>query len=173
MASENFRPVLNALLVHEGGFVNHPRDPGGATNKGVTQQVYDDYRDDTKQPRQSVRHIREDEVEAIFRNGYWKKVQGDKLPAGLDYAMVDFAYNSGHSRANRYLQMIVGAAADGILGPATLALVAKHHAVYLIDELCDRRQAFLENLDTFDTFGKGWTRRVKEVRAKAKEMTRA
>lgn len=173
MASENFRPVLKALLVHEGGFVNHPRDPGGATNKGVTQQVYDDYRDDTRQPRQSVRHIRDDEVEAIFRAGYWNKVRGDQLPDGLDYAMVDFAYNSGHARANRYLQMIVGAAADGVLGPQTLALVKNYHAVYLIDELCDRRQKFLENLGTFDQFGRGWTRRVKEVRAKAKEMASA
>jgi len=169
---DTFPEALRLVLVHEGGFSNHPKDPGGATNKGVTQAVYDAYRARGGQPKRSVRSITAAEVEAIYRREYWDKVKADQLPAGVDYCVFDFAVNSGVSRAARYLQRAVGVAQDGKIGPVTLAAVARVSPPSLIDRICNERMAFLRGLKTFATFGKGWTRRVTDVRAHAKGMAR-
>jgi lysozyme family protein len=167
---ENFAPCLAAMLVHEGGYVLNSHDPGGATCKGVTQAVYDDWRRDHSLPSQSVRDIADIEVEAIYFNKYWMPIHGDSLPPGVDYASFDFAFNSGPNRAARFLQRVSGAAEDGEIGKQTLAAVENIPPLLLIDRLCDARLQFLQALNTFKFFGKGWTRRVAEVRARAKEM---
>jgi len=164
----NFDKCLSLVLVHEGGYVNHPRDPGGATNRGVTQAVYDAYRKTRGRGQQSVKFITDDEVKAIYRFQYWDRVQGDLLPAGLDYAVFDFAVNSGVGRASKYLQAVVGTPQDGVIGARTLAAIQSPKSA--INALCDRRMSFLRNLRTFLTFGKGWTRRVTDVRKHALEM---
>jgi lysozyme family protein len=164
----NFERALAYVLEHEGGYVNHPRDPGGATNKGVTQAVYDGYRKMRGRGAQSVKFISEEEVRAIYKFQYWDRVQGDLLPTGVDYAVFDFAVNSGVGRASKYLQAVVGVAQDGIIGARTVAAVVNPLAT--INALCDRRMGFLRNLKTFLTFGRGWTRRVQGVRAHAMEM---
>lgn len=167
---QNYDKALSAVLVHEGGYVNHPRDPGGATNRGVTQTVYDDWRVTHGLPERSVKAITDAEVMAVYRQNYWNRVKGDELPSGVDYAVFDFAVNSGISRAIRYLQTAAGVESDGVIGPMTLEAVRAMSAPGLIDRLCDERLAFLKRLPIFDTFGKGWTRRVEDVRAKAKAM---
>ncbi len=166
----NFRKALTAVLVHEGGFVNDPQDPGGATNKGVTQAVYDNYRKWNKLPVQSVKHISIGEMENIYKREYWDRVKGDSLPSGVDYCVFDFAVNSGVSRASKYLQRAVGVTADGNIGPATISAATRRPSVEVIEEICERRQAFLESLATFKRFGKGWTRRVVGVEAMARGM---
>ncbi len=165
-----FDQALAAVLQHEGGFVHHPRDPGGATNRGVTQAVYDDWRSNHGLAKQSVKAITPAEVMAIYKKQYWDAVQGDDLPAGVDYCLFDFAVNSGVNRAARYLQRAAGVLDDGQIGPATLRAVAGIKASALVDAICDARLAFLRNLSTFDTFGRGWTRRVEDVRARAKAL---
>lgn len=167
---ENFDAALAAVLVHEGGYVNHPRDPGGATNKGVTQAVYDDWRQGKAMPKQSVRDITPAEVMAIYKRQYWDRIRGDDLPAGVDYCMFDFAVNSGTNRAARYLQRAVGVSEDGQLGPVSLKAAAAMGADCLVDAICNARLTFLKGLSTFDTFGRGWTRRVQDVRAHAKSL---
>lgn len=164
---ENFTAALALVLAHEGGFVNHPADPGGATNRGVTQKVYDGWRKAQGFAVRSVRHIEAAEVEAIYRRDYWGAVRGDDLPGGVDYAVFDFAVNSGVSRATKYLQTAVGVAADGVIGPHTLAMVQHHERARLIQSICAARLNFLKGLGTFKTFGNGWTRRVLEVQARA------
>jgi lysozyme family protein len=164
----NFDKCLSLVLVHEGGYVNHPRDPGGATNRGVTQAVYDAYRKTRGRGAQSVKFITDDEVKAIYRFQYWDRVQGDLLPAGLDYAVFDFAVNSGVGRASKYLQAVVGTPQDGVIGARTLAAIQSPKNA--INALCDRRMSFLRNLRTFLAFGKGWTRRVTDVRKHALDM---
>ena len=164
----NFPNALALVLEHEGGFSNHPRDPGGATMRGVTQAVYDAYRKVRGRGPQSVRFITEAELEAIYKFQYWDKVQGDHLPTGLDYAVFDFAVNSGVSRASKYLQAVVGVKQDGVIGARTLAAIDDPKRV--INALCDRRMSFLRNLGTFATFGRGWTSRVQGVRRHALEM---
>lgn len=164
MTASNFSTCLALTLVYEGGFVNHPKDPGGATMCGITQRVYDEDRDARRLPRQPVRLSTEAERATIYRRRYWGLASCDWLPAGVDYAVFDFAVNSGVGRAVKTLQPIVGAAVDGELGPRSLAGVraycANHEATALIDALCLARDRFLRSLPRYITFGAGWTRRV-------------
>jgi lysozyme family protein len=160
---ENLEAALKHVLQHEGGYVNHPKDPGGATNRGVTQRVYDAYRDRQGVARRSVRAITADEVADIYKRQYWDAIRGDDLPSGLDYAMFDYAVNSGPRRAAQDLQREVGADVDGVIGNMTLRDVGKSDVHDLIDRLCARRMRFLKGLKHWSTFGKGWTRRVTDV----------
>jgi len=159
----SYKPSLSMVLSHEGGYVNHPADPGGPTNNGITQRVYDAYRKLKGLPVQSVKLISSTEVADIYNRQYWKLMRGDDLPAGLDYAVFDFAVNSGTSRAIRYLQRLVGVNDDAVLGDDTLGAVyeaAKKNEEALIISYCANRLQFLKSLATFPTFGKGWCRRV-------------
>lgn len=158
---QNFFQSTQWMLIHEGGYVNHPKDPGGATNRGVTQRVYDGYRGRTGSTTQSVRSITMDEVQQIYREQYWDKVWGDHLPDGIDYAVYDFSVNSGPSRAVKFIQRMVGVAADGVMGSVTLAAInAVNDRQSLIERLCEQRLSWMKTLKTFKTFGRGWTRRV-------------
>jgi lysozyme family protein len=166
----NFGASLVLVLEHEGGYVFNPHDPGGATCKGVTQAVYDDWRASHSLPSQSVRDIHQSEVEAIYLNRYWDPIRADDLPAGVDYCVFDFGFNSGPNRAARFLQRALSLNEDGQIGPVTIAAAKAHDPAQLIDAICDLRLNFLRALKTFQYFGKGWTRRVAEVREHAKVM---
>lgn len=168
----NFRKALPLVLKHEGGFVNHPRDPGGATNKGITLANYRRYvkLDGTVE---DLKAIRPEEVERVYKLFYWNAVKGDLLPPGVDYAVFDFAVNSGPGRAIRFLQRVAGVTQDGALGPATLAAVSAMPPESVVSRLCDARLSFLQGLETWSTFGKGWGSRVASVRAHALEMARS
>lgn len=166
----NFARSLAAVLEHEGGFVNHPKDPGGATNLGVTQDVYDAFRKARGMDTRSVKYIGGNEVSTIYRTQYWDDVRAGELPAGVDYCVFDFAVNSGPSRAIKFLQRAVGVADDGKLGPITLAAVNAHSAKEVIAEVCEARLFWLRTLPTFRYFGRGWTRRIDGVRELAEAM---
>ena len=162
----NFEQALEKLLHHEGGYVNHPSDPGGMTNLGVTRRVYEEWVG-RESSEKEMRNLTPQDVAPIYKAKYWDRIKGDNLPNGLNYAVFDASVNSGTGRAAKWLQECVGAVPDGGIGPKTLAMVATHSPEDLIIKYCDMRQAFLESLSTFDTFGKGWTRRVNEVRETA------
>lgn len=160
----NFERSLERVLEHEGGYVDHPKDPGGATNKGITIATYRRYvnRNGTKA---DLKNLTVHEAGIVYKKQYWDKVRGDDLPDGLDYAVFDFAVNSGPGRAAKYLQAIVGAKQDGAIGPKTLIAVAEspQSTVQIIDRLCADRLAFLKRLKHWPTFGGGWTARVSAV----------
>lgn len=162
-----FDRSLEKVLKLEGGFINHPKDPGGATMKGVTQAVYDTYRKSVGAGRQSVRCISDDELRAIYRGRYWNLIKGDSLPAGVGYVVFDGAVNSGPAQAVKWLQRALGLdRVDGLIGPQTLeavAAVADHDA--LISKILKLRDAFLRALKTWKTFGAGWTKRLRQVLA--------
>jgi lysozyme family protein len=120
-----------------------------------------------------VRAMRVAEAKAIYRQHYWNAMRCDELPAGLDYAVFDFGVNSGIARAVKFVQRLLGVAADGRMTDAVLAAVSKHDAADLVARLCDQRLAFLKGLKTWPVFGAGWGRRVAEVRAAALTMARA
>ena len=166
---DNFEKCLAMLLKHEGGFVNHPQDPGGMTNLGVTKKVYEAWvgREVTEQ---EMRDLTAEDVAPIYKANYWDAVKGDELPAGVDWACFDWCVNSGRKRPSKALQRAVGATPDGAIGPATLAKVEEASPKSIVLGIHDDRQAFYENLRTFDTFGKGWTRRNKETLEQAIEM---
>jgi lysozyme family protein len=170
MAASSFKAALARVLVHEGGFSDHPRDPGGATNQGITQRTYDAYRRSKKAALRSVRKMTAPERDAIYRRQYWDAIKGDKLPSGVDYVVFDGAVNSGPHQSIKWLQRALGSAyrgqIDGVIGLATFAaLEATEDHDALIDRICDRRMAFLRALQTWSDFAGGWTRRVQNVRA--------
>lgn len=170
----NYAKALPLVLKHEGGFVNHPRDPGGATNKGVTigtlKRLGIDVDGDGDSDIVDLRNLRQSDVERVYKLFYWDAVKADQLPSGVDYAVFDFGVNSGPARAAKHLQKVVGAAQDGDIGPKTLALVARADPQDVVTALQDSRLRFLRGLKTWGTFGKGWSRRVAEVRAVALAM---
>lgn len=169
MAASSYDRALKLVLAHEGGYVDHPSDPGGATNLGVTIGTLSAWlgRAATKA---EVRALTAAKVAPIYRTRYWDVVCGDDLPAGLDYAVFDFAVNSGPARAAIALQRLVGVADDGRIGPITLKAVATRDAKALSGQLCDSRLVFLRGLSTWPTFGKGWSNRISGVRSVALSM---
>lgn len=169
MAASNFERAFVLVLKHEGGYVDHPADPGGATKLGVTQATLTAYLNRVC-TKDDVRGLTVESVKPIYRKNYWDAVKGDELPSGLDYAVFDFAVNSGPGRAARYLQKVVNVSQDGLIGPNTLAAVARKAPRATIKGLCAARLGFLRRLSTWPVFGKGWGRRVADVETEALAM---
>ena len=166
----SFFKSLEMVLHHEGGFVDHPDDPGGATNKGITHKTYADFLERPLEDVNELKNIPDRHVEIIYKQLYWDRVRGDELPAGVDFATVDWAVNSGPGRAARGLQSVVNATQDGAIGPLTIAAVKGKGPRSVIEDLAEERERFYRSLKTFDTFGKGWLRRNQETRDFAFEM---
>jgi lysozyme family protein len=166
---ENFDKCLGMLLAHEGGYVNHPSDPGGMTNLGVTKRVYDEWigRESTEQ---EMRDLTPEDVAPIYKKNYWDRVKGDHLPSGVDWCAFDWAVNSGSGRPAKAIQRAVGATQDGAIGNQTLGLVAEKDPKFIIDYVYTVRQAFYEGLDDYKHFGRGWSRRNTETLHQAMEM---
>jgi len=158
----NYKKCLETILHHEGGYVNHPKDPGGETNLGVTKRVYEEF-GGTK----DMKDLTREDVEPIYKKNYWDRLKGDQLPAGLDLCVFDFGVNAGTGRAAKFLQKMIGTTPDGGIGPMTLKSVNEYVTKNGIENTIKRyqmgRQKYYESLSTFATFGKGWTRRVKET----------
>ena len=166
---ENFEFALEHVLVHEGGWADHPSDPGGATMKGVTLDTFRRHFGSSK-TKDDLRNISDSHLAHIYKTGYWDKCKCDDLPFGVDYAVFDAAVNSGPSRASKWLQAVVGASQDGRVGPATLARVLENDAKITIEKMLERRLRFLQGLSTWPTFGRGWGRRVEGVRVLALQV---
>jgi lysozyme family protein len=169
---DEFSRSLQKVLVHEGGYSDHPKDPGGATMKGVTQRVYDEFRRSIGLDPIPVKNISIAELQSIYRKKYWNEIKGDKLSSGVSYIVFDGSVNSGVAQSVKWLQRALQAlglyqgSIDGILGQGTLlALGGVNDNDALIAIIIDRRRAFLKALKTFPTFGKGWMSRVAGVLA--------
>jgi lysozyme family protein len=167
--SDRYLRVLPLVLAHEGGWSDHPKDPGGATMKGVTLATFRSYRPGAT--KEELRNISDAMVAKIYRDGYWNKVRGDDLPSGVCYCVFDFAVNSGPRRAIMALQRAVNVADDGAIGPVTLAAIRRKHPEDIISRICSDRLAFMRRLSTWPTFGRGWQRRVEGVEREAVRMT--
>jgi len=171
-----FERCLDEVLRHEGGYVDHKRDPGGATNLGVTLGTAKahglDMDDDGDVDKIDVRNLKPRDVRPVYRKSYWLKAGCDALPAGVDLMVFDLAVNSGPARAVRFLQEAVGVTADGVVGPMTLGAARRLPPAELVLRLRNRRERFYRGLSTFDAFGKGWLRRLSEVNAKAEQWAR-
>jgi lysozyme family protein len=173
MASSSYDEALRRLLVHEGGYSNHPSDPGGPTNFGIT--IFD-YRKYVKPgaTADDVRGMKVDEAKAIYRSKYWNVMRCGDLPAGLDYAVFDYGVNSGIGRAGKVLRRVLhlsdaaSTVTDDVIRAARAA-----DARQTIAGICDERLAFLQRLRTWPVFGRGWGRRVAEVKAAALAMADA
>jgi len=177
-ADQRFRECVAIVLKHEGGFVDHPADPGGATNHGISLRYARtlgsmlDIDGDGDVDRHDILKVTPAKAAMVYRDWFWRDVRGDDLPAGVDLAVFDFAVNSGAPRAIRTLQRAVGAYADGFIGPATLGAVrmAAPNARAVVEAVCNDRLVFLRGLRTWPVFGRGWSARVEDVRARALVM---
>ncbi|MFG1371476.1 glycosyl hydrolase 108 family protein [Xanthobacter oligotrophicus] len=165
MARENFEAALAAVLVHEGGYSNHPDDPGGPTMKGIIKRVYDDYRRSKGLPIRDVRKITKAEIEDIYKTRYWDLSRCDDLPTGLDYVVFDGAVNSGVGQAAKWLQRALGVEVTAKVNASTIKAAQQVSDVdAVVTDVQNRRFAMLKGLRTWPVFGKGWGRRVTEVR---------
>ena len=157
------------MLQSEGGFVNHPSDPGGMTNLGVTKATWENWVG-RESDEAEMRGLTPEKVEPLYKKKYWDAVRGDELPMGLDYLMFDFAVNAGAGRAIKTLQTAVGVTPDGGFGPMTMAAVQAVDPNELIERFSQAKEDFYRSLTTFATFGKGWLNRVADVKVKASAM---
>lgn len=151
----NFEKAFDILLGHEGGFVDHPKDPGGATRYGITQRVArkHGYLGD-------MREFTLSEAKRIARVEYWDEVKSDFMPDAIRFDLFDGAYNSGPVQAAKWLQRAAGVDDDGVIGPKTLAVVRAADPQKLAKRYNAFRLMFLTDLGTWPTFGRGWARRV-------------
>lgn len=156
----NFDEAFHKLLGHEGGYVNHPNDPGGATNWGITERVarQHGYTGD-------MRNLPVATAKEIYRKDYWQPVRADELPAAVRYAVFDGAVNSGVRQSARWLQRAVGVTDDGAIGPMTLAAVGRFNGDTLLRLILSQRLRFMTDLQGWSSFGKGWARRIADLMA--------
>jgi len=167
--NRNWNKSFDLVIVNEGGYVDNKLDPGGATNWGCTQAVWEGYIGH-KVSVDDMKALTKEDVKPLYKKRYWDAIHGDAIPSGLDYCLFDCAINSGVNRSAKIIQEIVGVFADGAIGNNTVSAITQLNPITAINEFCDKRQAFLESLKTFPVFGKGWSKRVSEVRIRSLEM---
>ena len=159
---ENFPQCFALVLKNEGGYVDNPSDPGGATNLGCTKATWEAW---VGHPvtKDDIKALTPNDVMPLYKAKYWDTIKGDDLPEGVDYAVFDYAINSGPSRAAKALQSLLSVTIDGQIGAATLRALETSNPREVATAVCEARLAFLQSLSTYATFGKGWSRRVSEV----------
>ena len=147
----NFDQAFAKLIDHEGGYVNDPRDPGGETKYGISKRAY---------PTVDIASLTLEQAKAIYKRDYWDRAQCDALPPGVAFQLFDTAVNSGIGQAIRFLQRAVGVADDGVMGAMTMSAVRRLDAESLAARFNGQRLEFMTKLSTWDTFGRGWARRI-------------
>ena len=169
--TKNFRDCLELVLKHEGGYVNHPSDPGGMTNLGVTKKVWEDW---VGHPvtEKDMRELTPALVGPMYEMKYWRTSYCEKLPRGLDLLVFSMAVNAGSGRSVKLLQDAIGVVADGVIGPKTMAKINEANVEALIDKFSEARTAFYKGLKTFPVFGKGWLNRTNTERLEALQMAK-
>lgn len=160
----NFERCLAHVLKSEGGWVNHPKDPGGETNLGVTRRVWEEW---IGRREDDMKSLTPEKVAPLYKVNYWEKCKGDFLPLGIDLCVFDFGVNSGTHRAVVFLQRIAKVTQDGVLGPKSMAAVNAMSPEALIKEYCLARRLFIRGLKTYEHFGRGWENRINSVETDA------
>jgi len=151
----NFQVLFDRLMTHEGGYVNHPKDPGGETMWGVTKRVAQAHG-----YHGPMRDLPKATAQRIAEKSYWQAIHGDELPRAVAWQVVDAAYNHGNRNAVKFLQRAVGSSADGIIGPRTIAAVKAMDQNDIVLKFNAERLEFYTKLGTWLTFGRGWARRI-------------
>jgi len=171
-SNPKFERCVALVLRSEGGFVDHPDDPGGPTNRGITLATLRDWRRQSGAPEPTVEDLRDlsvAEAKAIYLARYWNVIRGDDLPFGIDYAVFDDAVHSGPGAAAKRLQGVLGVKADGVIGRVTIAAAREADRTAVIEALCLARRHFLRSRPHAGSFP-GWEKRIDRVRAEALRM---
>ena len=146
-----FDTAFEKLLGHEGGYTEGKGDPGGETSFGISKRSY---------PDEDIKNLTLKRAKEIYKRDFWDRAQCDKLPAALAFQVFDAAVNSGIGQSIRFLQRAVGVADDGQLGPLTIAAIQRREAPEMIALFNAERLEFMTKLSVWDTFGRGWARRI-------------
>ena len=165
----NWDNAFKLLLASEGGFVNHPSDPGGMTNLGVTKATWENWIG-RQSDEAEMRSLTPQKVEPLYKKKYWNAVRGDELDAGIDYILFDFAVNAGAFRCVKTIQRALNITADGVIGHVTLKAIQETNAEDFINNFSAAKETFYRSLNNFPTFGKGWLNRVAEAKKTAEGM---
>jgi lysozyme family protein len=147
----DFDEAFRVLIGHEGGYVNHPKDPGGETKYGITKRTY---------PGEDIRNMTLARAKELYRRDFWNRVRGDDLPYPVAFQLFDGAVNSGVGNSVRWAQAAAEVATDGDFGPVTLAAIQAADPEGLLARYNGHRLKFMSDLSTWKTFGKGWARRI-------------
>ena len=166
---DNWKKSFELMLASEGGYVNHPSDPGGMTNLGVTKRVWEEWVGRESNEKE-MRSLTKEMVEPLYKRKFWDACRCDDLPVGVDYLVFDMAVNAGVGRSAKLLQQCVGVSADGAIGPITITAVKAQDPEELVEKFSEARELFYRGLTTFDVFGKGWLNRVEASKIKASSM---
>ena len=169
--SKNFTDCLELVLKHEGGFVDHPKDPGGMTNLGVTKKVWEEWKGHPVTEKE-MRELTPAIVAPMYEMRYWRTSYCEKLPRGLDLLVFSMAVNAGAGRSVKLLQDSIGLMADGIIGPRTMARINETNVETLIDKFSEIRTDYYKGLKLFPVFGKGWLNRTDKERLEALQLAK-
>jgi len=145
----DFDTAFERVIGHEGGYVNDPRDPGGETKFGISRRSY---------PNVDIANLTVDGAKAIYLRDFWLPL-GDAHPA-VKFQVFDFAVNSGIQTAIRKLQAAIGVADDGHWGAVSAARYAAMDTNDVLLRFLAYRLDFMASLKAWDTFGRGWARRI-------------
>ena len=165
----NFQECLDFVLKSEGGWVNHPSDPGGETNLGVTKRVWEEY---VGHPVDNLKNLTKEDVAPLYEQKYWRPCYGEVLPRGLDYVVFSMGVNAGPGRSIKLLQSAIGCVPDGVIGPKTRELISASNSANLIAKFSETRREYYRSLKTFPIFGKGWLARVDREEQEALQMAK-
>lgn len=146
-----FQDAFERLMLHEGGYVNDPDDPGGETRWGISKRSY---------PHLDIRTLSREQAAVLYRRDFWDRIHGDKLPDGVAFQMFDFAVNSGIETAIRALQRALDVSDDGHWGPVSQAAADVTSEPDLILALNAERLEFMTRLKNWQHHGRGWARRI-------------
>tara|TARA_S200002703_G_scaffold157992_2_gene167231 strand:- start:5846 stop:6373 length:528 start_codon:yes stop_codon:yes gene_type:complete len=169
MKKTRFETCLPHVFKKEGGFVDHPKDPGGATNKGITLRTYRRHFGRNKTVEQ-LKKIAPSDVQLIYRQGYWNTANCEGMPRGVDLCLFDMAVNAGPTRAQKQLQSVLHVKQDGKNGPVTRAAAHRRDLVQTVNDFAEVRLAYYNSLKHKDAFIKGWTARVEYIHGEAIKM---
>ncbi len=147
----NFDQAFELLIGHEGGYVHHPKDPGGETKFGISKRAY---------PNENIADLTLERAKAIYRRDYWDRVEADSLPPEIRFDVFDVAVNSGVGTAVKMLQRAAFAEVDGVLGPRTRLAIRSMNPLLLFARINGARLAFMADLPTWPAFGRGWAKRI-------------
>lgn len=164
----NFARALAVVLHHEGGYVNHPNDPGGETKFGISDRrdgLVDGMADinGDGRPDVAIKHLTTEQAAAIYHRDYWLPIKADAMPFPVALMVFDTAVNAGNRRAALLLQRALRVTADGSIGPVTLAAANRADTRTLVNHIAAERIVFNSGLSNWGSFGLGWSRRVVDV----------
>jgi len=165
----NFKECLELVLKAEGGWVNHPSDPGGETNLGVTKRVWEEW---VGHPVESLKNLTKDQVAPLYEQRYWRPCYGEILPRGLDFVVFSMGVNAGSGRSTKLLQQSIGCVPDGVIGPTTRGLISASNTATLISKFSEARREYYRSLKNFPIFGKGWLARVDKEELEALSLAK-